>query len=100
MNLAFSFLLVSAILTGFCILICIVYISYKISQACHTTTLMDADFPSDTKRLNKKSVKKLEDHYNRPTSDTRHTIGLFYSDDDIDILRKKTSPQKFPKGRY
>ena len=37
MNMGFSFLLASVIITGVCILICIVYMSYKISEAWHST---------------------------------------------------------------
>ena len=41
MNMGFSFLLASVIITGVCILICIVYMSYKISEAWHSTRLID-----------------------------------------------------------
>lgn len=54
MNMGFSFLLASVIITGVCILICIVYMSYKISEAWHSTRLIDAEFPSTTKHLTKK----------------------------------------------
>lgn len=100
MNLGFSFLLASVIITGVCILICIVYMSYKISEAWRSSRLIDADFPSTTKHLTKRNIQKLEDFYNRPTSDTRFAMGLFYSDENINSLRRKTSPMKLPKGRY
>lgn len=100
MNIGFSFLLASVIITGVCILICIVYMSYKISEACHSSRLIDADFPSTTKHLTKRNVQKFEDLYNRSTSETRFAAGLFYSDENINAMRRKTSPMKLPKGRY
>ena len=100
MNMGFSFLLASVIITGVCILICIVYMSYKISEAWHSMRLIDAEFPSTTKHLTKKNVKKLEDFYNRPASEARFAMGLFYSDENVNALRRKTSPIKLPKGRY
>ena len=100
MNMGFSFLMDSVIITGVCILICIVYMSYKISEAWHSTRLIDAEFPSTTKHLTKKNVKKLEDFYNRPASEARFAMGLFYSDENVNALRRKTSPIKLPKGRY
>ena len=47
-----------------------------------------------------KNVKKLEDFYNRPASEARFAMGLFYSDENVNALRRKTSPIKLPKGRY
>lgn len=100
MNIGFSFLLASVIITGICILICIVYMSYKISEAWHSSRLIDADFPSTTRHLTRKNIKKLEDFYNRPASEARFAMGLFCSDENVNNMRRKTSPTKLPKGRY
>ena len=40
MNTAFSFILAAGILSGLSFLICIVYISYKVSESFRKTTLM------------------------------------------------------------
>lgn len=99
MTMAFSLILAAGILIGFCILICIVHISYKIAEARRSPGLMDTEFPVSTGYITKKSVRSNEDVYTRATSNTRIAMGYFYSDSDIESLRRRNPPQKLPKGR-
>ena len=96
----FSFLLISALITGLSILLCITYISYQIKEARLSTRMLDADFPYSINKFSKKSVKKYEEMYNRSTSDARLAAGLFYSKGDLEALSIKASPNRLPKGRY
>ena len=96
----FSFLLISLLITGLCILLCITYISNKIKEASQSTRLLDADFPCEFGDLSKKTVRKYEDLYNRSTSDPRLAAGLFYTKNDLESLSRKASPSRLPKGRY
>lgn len=96
----FSFLLISLLITGLSILLCITYISNKVKEAYQSTRLLDAEFPCDIESFSKKTVKKYEDLYNRSTSDPRLTAGLFYTKNDLESLSRKASPSRLPKGRY
>lgn len=95
----FSFLLVSALITGFCVLLCIVYISNKVKEARCAGRLLDADFPFDTRRLNKKTVEKYADIYSRSSSDVRLAMGMFYTKDKFETIRTKAEPSDFPKRK-
>lgn len=100
MNTAFSFILAAGILSGLSFLICIVYISYKVSESFRKTTLMDAKFPETAGYFDKKDFAKNAEAYFRPTSDARIAMGSMYTEERVEQLRRKASPQKFPKGRY
>lgn len=94
-----AFLTAALVITVINICFCIVYISYKIKEARESVHLLDADFPFSAEKFDKKCVKNNGDLFDRPTSDTRLTMQMFYSADDIENLRKKASPTKLPKGR-
>ena len=96
---AFAIIWVSGIIIGICILLCILYSAYKITEAKGRSTLMEAEFPISTDRITKKNVYEYEDFYSWPSSDARVAIGAFYSDANVESLRKKNSPQKLLKGR-
>lgn len=96
----FLFLLAASIITGICILACIIYIFTQIKESSRTVKLIDATFPDMNINIDKKDIKDFEDFYIRSTSEPRQTLGLFYSDDDVETLRRKYSPLKLPKGRY
>lgn len=96
----FNLLLAAAIITSFCILVSIVYVSTKIKEASHSVRLLDAEFPDMDDSVTKEAMNDFEDFYIRSTSDARLTMGLFYSDNEVETLRRKYSPLKLPKGRY
>ncbi len=99
MNGAFMIIWISGIIIGICILLCVLYSAYKITEGRGGSTLMEAEFPISTERITKKNVYEYEDFYSWPASDARMATGAFYSDANIESLRRKNSPQKLLKGR-
>ena len=97
--MAFTLLWISGFIMGVCLVFSVLYSAYKITESKTVDTLMEAEFPFSTGNITKKKIYEFEDFYSRPTSDTRIAIGCFYSDDNVESLRRKNSPQKLPKGR-
>lgn len=98
-GIAYTLIWIAGIIIGFCILFCVLYSAYKITESRGLDTLMEADFPISTKKITKKKIYEYEDFYSQATSDARVAAGCFYSDSNIESLRRKYSPQKLPKGR-
>ena len=96
---SFVIIWIAGIIIGICILLCILYSAYKITEARGLFTLMEAEFPISTNKITKKNVYEYEDFYSWPSSDARVANGMFYSDANIESLRRKNSPQKLLKGR-
>lgn len=94
-----SFLIAALLITAFSILLCIVYISYRVKEARESVRLIDADFPFKVRGISKKTIKGDEDLYDRPSSNARLATKMFYTADDIESLRRKASPTRLPKGR-
>lgn len=82
-----------------CIVLCVAYISYKFKEARRSVRLIDADFPFNVDGISKKQIKNDEDLYNKPTSDARLLMSMFYTSSDMEGLRRKASPNRLPKGR-
>ena len=99
MDTAFTLIWIAGINIGGCILFGMLYSAYKITEARGSATLMDVDFPIAADNITKKTVYKYEDFYSSATSDARIAMGCFYSDDNIESMRKKYAPQKILKGR-
>ena len=97
--MAFTLLWISGFIMGACIVLSVLYSAYKITESKTADTLMEAEFPFSSGNITKKKVYEFEDFYSRPTSDVRIAMGRFYSDDKVESLRRKNSPQKLPKGR-
>ena len=96
---AFAVIWISGIIMGICIVLCILYSAYKITESRGRLTLSEAEFPISTEKITKKTMYEYEDFYSWPSSDARMAIGAFYSDANVESLRKKNSPQKLLKGR-
>ena len=100
MSTAFTLIWIAGIMTGACIFFNILYSAYKITEAKSSEKIMDVPFPVSTERINKKTVSSHADLYQRTSSNARMAMGNFYSDNNIETMRKKSSPQNLPKGRY
>ena len=99
MNTAFTLIWIAGIIIGFCVLFGLLYSAYKITEARGSATLMDAEFPIAADEITKKTVYKYEDFYSSATSDARIATGCFYTDSNLESMRRKYAPQKILKGR-
>lgn len=95
----FSFLSAALCITVLCVVFCIAYISYNIKESRSSVRLLDAKLPFSAEKLTEKVINRNVDIYDRPTSDARLTLRLFYAADDLEELRRQASPNKLPKGR-
>ncbi|HIV85294.1 MAG TPA: hypothetical protein H9900_00620 [Candidatus Monoglobus merdigallinarum] len=96
MSAPFSFILAAGIILGLCVLFCIAYVSYKIKEVYSNTGLLDARFPSFSRKFSPRDVERLHDVYQKTASDARMSLGCFYTESRIESLRKKSSPHRLP----